>query len=53
MMAYLDGAIKVKAAGGIRTREEFEFLESVGVDRYGMNLQSAVEIVESYISASV
>ena len=42
------GKIKVKAAGGIRTREEFEELVNYGVERFGINLKSALEIVSSY-----
>ena len=42
------GKIKVKAAGGIRTREEFEELMNYGVERFGINLKSALEIVSSY-----
>ena len=37
--------IKVKAAGGIRTIEEYEKLCGLGVDRFGINLKSALEIV--------
>ena len=40
--------IKVKAAGGIRTREEFEELADYGIERFGINLKSALEIVASY-----
>jgi deoxyribose-phosphate aldolase len=42
------GKIKVKAAGGIRTREEFEELAAAGIERFGINLQTALEIVSSY-----
>jgi deoxyribose-phosphate aldolase len=45
------GRIKVKAAGGIRTREEFEELVQYGVERFGINLKSALEIVSSYPAA--
>jgi deoxyribose-phosphate aldolase len=40
--------IKVKAAGGIRTREEFLTLYDMGVERMGINAKSAIEIVESF-----
>lgn len=40
--------VKVKAAGGIRTREQFENLLELGVERFGINTRSAIEIVESY-----
>ncbi|MBC5647418.1 2-deoxyribose-5-phosphate aldolase, partial [Christensenella sp. NSJ-35] len=39
---------KVKAAGGIRTREEFDELLAMGVERFGINTQSAIEIVKSF-----
>ena len=42
------GRIKVKAAGGIRTREQFEELINYGIDRFGINVKSALEIVSSY-----
>ena len=42
------GKIKVKAAGGIRTREEFDSLLKLGVERFGINTQSALSIVESF-----
>lgn len=42
------GKIKVKAAGGIRTREEFDQLYRLGVERFGINTKSALEIVESF-----
>jgi len=42
------GKIKVKASGGIRTREEFEELVNYGIERFGINLKTALEIVSSY-----
>jgi len=42
------GKIKIKAAGGIRTREEFEGLVDYGIERFGINLKTALEIVSSY-----
>ena len=42
------GRIKLKAAGGIRTREEFDALLELGVERFGINTQSVLEIVQSY-----
>lgn len=42
------GIIKLKAAGGIRTREEFDALVDLGVERFGINTQSALSIVESF-----
>ena len=39
--------IKVKAAGGIRTKEDFMGLYNVGVQRMGINAKSAIEIVKS------
>lgn len=48
VMALCEGKVKVKAAGGIRTREDFEALVALGVHRLGINTQSALQIVESY-----
>jgi len=42
------GKIKVKASGGIRTKEEFEELVNYGTERFGINLKTALEIVSSY-----
>lgn len=42
--------IKIKAAGGIRTREEFDELVDMGVERMGINTESAMEIVRSFHS---
>lgn len=40
--------IKVKAAGGIRTRSEFLDLIDLGVERMGINTKSAIQIVRSF-----
>lgn len=45
---YYKADIKVKAAGGIRTPEEFLALFEMGVERMGINTQSALKIVESF-----
>lgn len=42
------GRVKIKAAGGIRTRQEFDALVEIGVDRFGINTTSALEIVKSF-----
>jgi deoxyribose-phosphate aldolase len=42
------GKIQVKAAGGIRTRGEFDQLIALGVERFGINTASALDIVESF-----
>ena len=42
------GRIKIKASGGIRKREEFQELVNYGVERFGINLKTALEIVSSY-----
>lgn len=42
------GKVKVKAAGGIRTRAEFDALLEMGVERFGINTKSAIEIVKSF-----
>ena len=39
--------IKVKAAGGIRTKEEFMALVNMHVERMGINTKSALEIIRS------
>ena len=39
--------IKIKAAGGIRTKEDFTVLYEMGVERMGINTKSAIEIVEA------
>lgn len=40
--------VKIKAAGGIRTREEFDHLYDIGVERFGINTKSAIEIVKTF-----
>jgi len=45
---YTRDKIQVKAAGGIRTREEFDALTALGVERFGINTASALAIVESF-----
>ena len=42
------GKIKLKAAGGIRTYHDFEALLHLGVERFGINAGSAVDIVSHY-----
>lgn len=42
------GKVKVKVAGGIRTREEFDAMVEMGIERFGINTKSALEIVESF-----
>lgn len=44
----LGNAVKVKASGGIRTKEDFLTLVDMGVERFGINTQSAIEIVEGF-----
>lgn len=48
MKTYCGSDIKIKAAGGIRTREDFIKLYDMGIERMGINSKSAVEIVESF-----
>ena len=48
---YTQDRIKVKAAGGIRTREDFDRLIDLGVERMGINTEAALEIVESFPKA--
>ncbi len=42
------GKTQIKAAGGIRTRSEFDALLALGVERFGINTVSALTIVESF-----
>lgn len=51
LKAFVRDRIKIKAAGGIRTWQEFEDLLSLGVERFGINAQSAVNIVKHYESS--
>ncbi len=48
MKEYCGKDIKIKAAGGIRTQEEFLALYEMGVERMGINTRSALEIVGSF-----
>lgn len=48
ILTFTKEKIRLKVAGGIRTREEFEELCHLGVDRFGINVQSALNIVRSY-----
>lgn len=40
--------VKIKAAGGIRTKEDYLQLHEIGVERFGINTQSAIEIVKAF-----
>jgi len=40
--------VKIKAAGGIRTKEEYLELSELGVERFGINTQSAIEITKQF-----
>lgn len=42
------GKVQIKAAGGVRSREEFDALLALGVERFGINIASALAIVESF-----
>jgi deoxyribose-phosphate aldolase len=44
-------AKKIKAAGGIRTKQDFEKLLSLGVERFGINTEAAVGILDYYAPA--
>ena len=48
MKAICGDRIKIKAAGGIRTPREFLELYNMGVERFGINTKSALEIVEYF-----
>lgn len=47
MKRYCKNQIKIKAAGGIRTLNEFLELVDIGVERMGINTKSAIEIVHA------
>jgi deoxyribose-phosphate aldolase len=40
--------VKIKAAGGIRIKEEFLTLYNMGIERFGINTKSAIEIINSF-----
>lgn len=44
---YCQDQIKVKAAGGIRTLDEFMELVDMGVERMGINTKSAIDIIHA------
>lgn len=44
---HVGNRIKIKAAGGIRTVEEFLYLNSLGIERFGINLDTAILLVKS------
>jgi deoxyribose-phosphate aldolase len=48
---HVGNQIKIKAAGGIRTVEEFLSLNEMGVERFGINLTTAIELVEYFDGA--
>jgi len=50
MKAVCGDKVKIKAAGGIRTPQEFLELYDIGVERMGINTKSALGIVE-YLKA--
>lgn len=47
MKNYCGNRIKIKAAGGIRTLDEFLELVDIGVERMGINTKSALNIVQA------
>jgi deoxyribose-phosphate aldolase len=42
--------IKVKAAGGIKTLDSINEMKELGIDRFGIGVTSAVEIMETFNS---
>ncbi len=48
MKKLVKDSIKIKAAGGIRNRNEFMELYELGVERFGINNRSAIEIIKSF-----
>lgn len=45
---FIGDDIKIKAAGGIRTKVEFLKLYEIGIRRFGINLKSAIKIVNLF-----
>lgn len=45
---FIGNDIKIKAAGGIRTKVEFLKLYEIGIRRFGINLKSAIKIVNLF-----
>lgn len=45
---FVGDDIKIKAAGGIRTKEEFLKLYKIGIRRFGINLKSAIKIINLF-----
>jgi len=45
---FIGDDIKIKAAGGIRTKAEFLKLYEIGIRRFGINLKSAIKIVNLF-----
>ena len=43
-----EGKVKLKVAGGIRTREQFDQMVDMGVERFGINTRSAIKLIESF-----
>lgn len=53
---FVDGAIEVKASGGVRGAEMFAEMYDLGVSRFGINIQSSIELlreVENMPGASI
>ncbi|MDR2163627.1 MAG: deoxyribose-phosphate aldolase [Clostridiales Family XIII bacterium] len=48
LKAVTGNDVKIKAAGGIRSRYEFDALLEMNVERFGINTESAMEIVQSF-----
>jgi deoxyribose-phosphate aldolase len=47
MKEYCGPDLKIKAAGGISSLDDFMSLYEIGVDRMGINTISAIEIIET------
>lgn len=43
---FVGGSIKVKAAGGVRGLDTFVRMYQMGVERFGINVDSSIEIIE-------
>ena len=46
------GRIKLKVAGGVRAKEDFEYMCGIGVERFGINTQAALNLIQNYAPAS-
>ena len=43
--SFVGDAIRIKASGGIRDLETLEMMYEIGVDRFGINVQTSIDII--------